>query len=218
MKHRKKQVVVIGLGQFGLEVARSLARQCEVLVVDMDAKLIDEVNDEVTRALSLDVRDFGSLSAVVTPEFDEAVVAISGNLGASVLAVLHLKKIGLRNIIAKALNEDHAAILRAVGASEIIFPERETARRVAARILHPRLLDIIPLAENYRILEIAPPDAFYGKSLAELDLRKRFDIFVIAVKELVPERTVFLPPAETVIKPSDILIVIGREEDIETIR
>ncbi|MCL6620680.1 MAG: TrkA family potassium uptake protein [Syntrophobacterales bacterium] len=210
----KKHVVVIGLGEFGRELALQLARECEVLALDRDERMVEQILDRVQRALILDVRDYQALSSVVTPDFDEGVVSMAESLESSILATLHLKKIGVRRIWAKATTEDHAAILRAIGADEIIFPERETARRLAAHLINPNLLDFVPLEEDYRVMDVAPPDEFYGHTLAELDLRKRFGVFVLAVKELVPMRFVFLPPPDFVIKPSDILVMIGREADL----
>jgi len=215
---KRKHICVIGLGEFGNELARELARSCEVLALDRNEELVNAISEEVQRALVLDVRDFASLSSVVTPDFDEAIVSIGESMEASILATLHLKKIGVPMIHAKARTEDHAAILRAIGAKEIIFPERETARRVASHIINPNLLDFIPLAADYRVMNVAPPDAFYGRSLEDLNLRKHFGVFVIAVKELVPPRFVFLPDPGFIIKPSDILVVIGREKEIMKIQ
>jgi len=211
---KRKHICVIGLGEFGNELARS----CEVLALDRNEEMVNAISEEVQRALVLDVRDFASLSSVVTPDFDEAIVSIGESMEASILATLHLKKIGVPMIHAKARTEDHAAILRAIGAKEIIFPERETARRVASHIINPNLLDFIPLAADYRVMNVAPPDAFYGRSLEDLNLRKHFGVFVIAVKELVPPRFVFLPDPGFIIKPSDILVVIGREKEIMKIQ
>jgi trk system potassium uptake protein TrkA len=213
MKH-KKHICVIGLGEFGSELAKELSRHCEILALDRDENRVNAVVDEVQRALILDVRDFAGLSSVVTADFDEAIVSIGEDLEASILCTLHLKKIGVRSIQAKAKTEDHAAILLSVGATEVIFPERETARRVAAQIVNPNLLDFVPLEADYRVMDVAPPDAFYGSSLEELNLRKRFGIFVLAIRELVPPRFVFLPDPGFVIKPSDVLVVIGREKDL----
>lgn len=210
----KKHLVVIGLGEFGSELARELAKQCEVLALDRDENKVNAVVDAVQRALILDVRDFNSLSSVVTADFDEAIVGIGENLEASILCTLHLKKIGVKLIHAKAKTEDQAAILRSVGATEIISPERETARRVAAQIINPNLLDFVPLEEDYRVMDVAPPDAFYGQSLEELNLRKNFGVFVIAIRELIPARFVFLPGPSFVVKPSDILVMIGQEQDL----
>jgi trk system potassium uptake protein TrkA len=217
MRH-KKYICVIGLGEFGSELARQLSRHCEILALDRDEDRVNAVVDGVQRALILDVRDFTSLSSVVTEDFDEAIVGIGKDLEASILCTLHLKKIGVRSIQAKAKTEDHAAILRSVGATEVIFPERETARRLAARIVNPNLLDFVPLEADYRVMDVAPPDDFYGSSLEALNLRKRFGIFVLAIRELVPPRFVFLPDPKFVLKPSDVMVVIGREKDMIGVR
>jgi len=179
---------------------------------------VEAILDKVQRALILDVRDYNALSSVVTEDFDEAIVSMGESLESSILAALHLKKIGVKRIWAKATTEDHAAILRAIGASEVVFPERETARRLASQLINPNLLDFIPLHEDYRVMDVAPPDSFYGRTLVELDLRKRYGVFVLAIKELAPMRFVFLPPPEFVIKPSDILVVIGKEQNLIALR
>jgi trk system potassium uptake protein TrkA len=214
----KKHIVVIGLGEFGRELAKQLAKDCEVLALDREEAMVEAILNKVQRALILDVRDFHSLSSVVTRDFDEAIVGMGESLESSIMATLHLKKIGVKRIWAKATTVDHAAILKAIGANEIIFPERETARRLAAQLVNPNLLDFIPLEGDYRVMDVAPPDSFYGHTLIELDLRKRFGVFVLAIKELIPTRFVFLPPPDFIIKPSDILVMIGREEDLISLR
>ncbi len=211
---RKKYIGVIGLGQFGMELARELARNCEVLALDKDENLVYSIADNVQRALVVDARDYTSLKQVITADFDEVVVSLGESLEASILCTLHLKKIGIKMIRAKVMSEDHAAILHSLGVQEVIFPERETAWRLAAQIVNPNLLDYIPLEAGYRVMDVAPPNSFYGKTLMELELRKKYGVFVLAVKELVPERFVFLPDPGFVIKPSDVLVMIGREEHL----
>jgi trk system potassium uptake protein TrkA len=214
MKAHRKLICVVGLGQFGSALARALAKECDVLALDSSEERVNAVADDVQRALIIDAREFASLRLVVNSDFDEAVVSLGESVEASILCTLHLKKLGLKSIRAKAATEDHAAILRAVGATETIFPERETAHRIAAQIINPNLLDFIPLAEDFEVMDVAPPDSFHGHSLQELNMRDRFGVFAIAVKELVPQRFVFLPGPDFVIKPSDILVLIGREEDL----
>ncbi len=214
MKSEKKLICVVGLGQFGSELSRELAKHCEVLAIDNSEERVQAIADHVHRALIIDARDYASLSSVVSPDFNEAVVSLGESLEASILCTLHLKRIGVKTIRAKAISEDHATILRSVGATESIFPERETAHRISAQIINPNLLDFIPLAEDFRVMDVAPPDAFYGHTLLELNMRERFGVFAIAIKELIPPRFVFLPGPNFVIKPSDILVLIGREADL----
>jgi trk system potassium uptake protein TrkA len=214
MKPETKMICVIGLGQFGSELARELAKHCEVLAIDSSEDRVEGIVDHVQRAVIIDARDYSSLRSVVTADFNEAIVSLGGSLEASILCTLHLKRIGIKTIRAKAMNEDHAEILKAVGAKEVIFPERETAQRIAALIVNPNLLDFIPLAQDFRVMDVAPPDAFLGHTLQELKVRERFGVFAIAVKELVPENFVFLPGPDFVVKPSDILVMIGKEDDL----
>ncbi|MCC8189978.1 MAG: TrkA family potassium uptake protein [Planctomycetes bacterium] len=214
-KHQR--ICVIGLGQFGRHLALELAKDCEVLAIDKNQSVINEVGDEVQRAYCLDSRDFASLSTVVGDDFDDAVVCMSENMEASILTVLHLRRLRLPHIHAKATSRDHAEILKAIGADSIVFPERETAARLATQLVNRNLLDFIPLSENYMVMQVAPPDWVKGKTLMQLDLRKRFDIFVVAVKEHTPERTAFLPGPDFVVKDSDDLLVIGKKESLEAL-
>jgi len=218
MKKGKKRICVIGLGQFGSEMARQLAKHCEVLALDMDEDRVNALADEVQQALIVDAKDYNTLSSLVSHDYDEAVVSLGESMEASILCTLHLKKIGVPVIRAKAISEDHASILRSVGGTETIFPERETAQRIASQIINPNLLDFIPLAEGFEVIDVAPPDDFYGHTLQELKLRERFGAFVIGVKELVPPKFVFLPGPDFIVKPSDVLVVIGHHAVLNGLR
>lgn len=211
----KKQVAIIGMGQFGNHLARSLARMnCEVLAIDMDEKAINTLRDHVHRTVIADARDLEALQSVVTKDIDEAIVCLSKSLEASILSTLHLQQIGIKRIRAKASSEDHASILKAVGATDVIFPEQETAQRMAHRIAHPNLLDFLPLADEYRVVEIDPPDQFVGRSLVQLQLRNRYKVFVIAIKS-ADRKLAFLPPGDTVLTQNNTLVVIGKDKDIQ---
>lgn len=218
MKRNGRQICVVGLGHFGAGIARSLARHCEVLALDSDIDRVNGITDDVQRALCLDGRDYAALASVVSSDFDEAVVSIGESLEASILCTLHLKHLGVPTIRAKANSEDHANILKSVGATHIVFPERETAERLALQMLNPNLLDFIPLTKDYRVMDIAAPRVFWGQSLIRLQIRNRFGLFVIAIKKHEGETFVFLPGPEQVIEEDDVLVVIGRESDILRMR
>ncbi|MBN1654900.1 MAG: TrkA family potassium uptake protein [Deltaproteobacteria bacterium] len=218
MKRIGRQICVIGLGHFGAGLARSLAPRCDVLAIDNNISRVNAISEEVQRALCLDARDFEALSSVVSSEFDEAVVSIGESLEASILCALHLKRIGVRVIRAKADSADHAEILRSIGVQHIVFPEQESAERLALHMLTPNLLDFIPLAKDYRVMNLAAPAAFYGKSLVSLQIRNRFGLFVIAIKKSDAAAFLFLPGPEYVIEPKDVLVMIGRERDILQLR
>ena len=188
-----------------------------MLAIDRDIQLVNVLADDVQRALCLDASDYNTLAAAVSPDIDVAVVAIGDSLEASILCTLHLKKIGVTTIHAKANSRDHAEILQAVGAQHIVYPEIEAAERLAKQIFHPNLLDFIPLAKDYLVMDLAAPDAFVGRTLAELDLRRRLDLFVIAVKAADGETFAFLPGPEKKIEAGDVLVVLGKESSIEKV-
>jgi len=211
-----KQVCVIGLGKFGTHVARTLARLgCEVLAIDVREDRVEAVRDQVHHALIGDARDHRALASALGPSVTEAVIALGEDtIEASILCALNLKKIGVEHILSTAINDDHAEILRALGVTEIIFPELETAERVARRIASPSFVDMFPLAEDYRIMEVEAPAGTHGKSLAELNLRARYELLVLAVRDPGQEHFRFLPAADTVICPGQVLMIMGRELDL----
>ncbi|MCC6358020.1 MAG: TrkA family potassium uptake protein [Phycisphaerales bacterium] len=211
-----RQVVVIGLGQFGMQLARSLVKMnCEVVAIDMNESRVNQVRDDVQRAIIGDARDFDMLASIVSASVDEAVVGLGeSSIEPSILCTLHLKRIGVKVILSTARNDDHANILRAVGANEIIFPERETAERTARRIANPDLRDMFSLADDYRIMEIVAPKVLHGKSLASAQLRRDYDLLVLAIRPADQERFNFLPGADAVIHPNETLMVLGRELDL----
>jgi len=131
---------------------------------------------------------------------------------------LHLQEMGVKKILAKALDDDHGKILKRVGATEIIHPERDMALRISRSLSRPNVLDFIPLADDFDLVQVGPPREFIGKSLKELNLRARYNVHIIAIKELVPENFRLVPPASFVIKDSDILIMLGKREDIGGIK
>lgn len=218
MKKNGKHICIVGLGHFGGSLARSLARHCQVLALDSDLDRVNSIAGDVQRALCVDARDFNALASVVSRDFDEAVVSIGESLEASILCTLHLVRIGIPVIRAKANGPDHAAILRAVGAAHIVSPEQETAERLALQMLNPNLLDFVPLAKDYRVMDIAAPGPFWGRSLQNLQMRNRFGLFVIAVKKREGDGFDFLPGPDHVIAPDDVLVVIGRDSDILRMR
>ncbi|MBU0618331.1 MAG: TrkA family potassium uptake protein [Planctomycetes bacterium] len=211
-----KQVCVIGLSQFGSHLARQLVRfGCQVLVIDRNEARVNDIRDDVHRAVIGDARSFEMLESAIPDTVDEVIISLGeANIEPSILCALHLKQIGVTCILSTARNDDHAQILRSVGATEIIFPEQDTAERTARRVANPALRDLFPLSEDYRIMEIAAPPALHRKSLLEANLRKEFDLLVLAVRPQSDEQFQFLPRADTIIKPGDVLMVLGRELDL----
>jgi trk system potassium uptake protein TrkA len=213
------QFAVIGLGNFGYYLAYHLYQKGhEVIAIDMNKTLVQKVKEEVTEAVVADATDREALEALGISRVDAAVVCIGTRMQASILATLHLKELGVKNIVAKATSEEHARILLKLGADEIVFPERDLAVGVASRLDNPNMLDYLPFIEGYSIVELAPPKDFVGKTLRELDLINRFGIQVLAVKEIIPRGLTLIPTGAFVLKDSDALILLGPDETLRKLQ
>jgi len=214
-----KRFAVIGLGKFGFHMARVLFEEGnEVVAIDKDPDRVQEIDPYCTEAIVLDASDKEKLRSLGLHEMDAVVVSIGSDVSRSVLLTLYLQEIGVKKVLAKAMDEDHAKVLMKGGATEVIHPEKAMAVKVAQGLSRPNILDFIPLSEDFNLLQIAPPSAFIGKTLKQLDLRARYNIHVIAVEEVLTENFVLVPPADFVIKDSDILIVIGRNQDVRRVK
>ena len=211
-----KQVCVIGLGQFGAHLARTLVRMgCEVLAIDLNEQRVDAIRDDVHRALIGDVRSFMVLQSVITPSVSDVVVCLGEkSLEPSILCTLNLARLQVKSIRCTAVSDDHAQILRAVGATDVIFPERESAERTSRRVAIPDLRDMFSLSEDYRIMELVAPRVMHGRTLADVNLRSEYDVLILAVREPGEEHYRFLPGADTVVRPDEVLMILGRELDL----
>ena len=212
------KIAIIGLGSFGSNLARALSSSdMEIIAIDTNPDKVNEIKDYVTMPVTSDATVKDNLVSVGIKDVDYAVVASGPSLEPSILTVHILKELGIPNIIAKALTSDHEKILSLVGATQIFYPEKDVANKLATQLTSPNLIDFLPLHSGLVIQEIAPPDVFVGKTLAEIHLRKKYNITVIAIKSLIPESISPNPGGEYVIKESDILIVLGEEEDIKVL-
>jgi trk/ktr system potassium uptake protein len=214
-----KQFAVIGLGNFGFNAAKALFEDGnEVVAIDTDKGRVQAIDPYSTEAVVLDATDKEALKSLGLENMDGVIVSTGTKISTSILICLYLQENGVKKILAKALDEDHGKILKRVGATEIIHPERDMALRVSRGLSHPNILDFIPLADEFDLVQVGPPREFIGKSLKELNLRAKYSVHIIAIKELVPENFLLVPPANFVIKDSDILIMLGKSEDIKRIK
>lgn len=210
----KKQYVVFGAGRFGKSIALTLqSLGSEVIVVDNDPEVVQEIADDVSYAICADVEDpevFGNLGL---RNLDGAIIAIAGNLEASIVTTMQCSEIGIPRILAKARNELHEKILKSVGAHKVIYPEVEMGRRVAKYLAADSFMDWIELSPYYSLVEMGIPDGWCGKSLSDLQIREKYKLNVIGVKE-GDKVTVKLDPHEP-LKEGIVLIVVGENEDLE---
>jgi len=215
----KKRFAVIGAGSFGYYVAKALyENQNEVIAIDRIKERVQAIEPFCTSAIVQDVTDIEALKGLGLHEMDAVIVSTGANIKPSILICFHLGRLDIKRIIAKAEDDDHGEILKQLGATEIIRPGMDMAQRLAMRLTSPNILEFLPLEEEYTIAQVDPPPSFIGKSLMELELRKRYEVNVIAVKELVPERFNMVPGGDFTVKDSDILVILGKESDLAKIR
>ena len=212
-----EQVVVIGLGRFGSSVARELERLGhQVLAIDRSEREVNEIAPEVTHALQLDAADEDALRSAGAGDFHTAIVAISSDAEPSIFATMVLKRLGVRNVIAKAGSLLHGEILARVGADRVVFPERETGLRLAHSFNVPNVIDYLDVAPNFGIEKIRPPKSFIGRTLGELNMKERFGLTPIALRR---GQQVFVNPArDERVAEGDELILIGRDDKLDQLR
>lgn len=208
-----KQFVVIGCGRFGTSVAKTLYNQgYDVLAIDSSEEIVQEISDSVTYAAQADVEDEHALKSLGIRNFDVAVISIGSNIQASIMATLIVKEMGVKTVIAKAQNDVHAKVLYKIGADKVVFPERDMGVRVAHNLVSPNILDYIELSQDYSIAEISSISDWENKSLKELKLPTKYGINVMAIKQ--NDTMNVSPKADDVIKPGDVLVVLGNNKDL----
>ncbi|MFO7557458.1 MAG: TrkA family potassium uptake protein [Desulfobacterales bacterium] len=214
-----KRFAVIGLGNFGFHAAKALYEDDnEVVAIDIDKGRVQAIDGHCTEAIVLEATDKETMKTLGLENMDGVIVSTGTKISTSILICLHLQEIGVKKILVKALDDDHGKILKRMGATEIIHPERDMALRISRGLSQPNVLDFIPLSDEFDLVQVGPPREFIGKSLKEINLRAKYNVHIIAIKELVPENFLLVPPANFVIKDSDILIMLGKSKNIKQIR
>ena len=208
-----KQFVVLGLGRFGSSLARTLyGLGYDVLAVDEMEEAVQEISESVTHAVQADATDESTLRSLGLRNFDVAIVAIGSNIQSSILISMIVKELGVKHVVAKAQSELHAKLLYKIGVDRVVFPERDMGIRLAHNLVSSNVLDFIELSSDYSIVEMAALDEWQGKTLKDLDFRRKYGLNVIAIKRN-GEMNVS-PRAEEKIEENDVLVVIGDNERI----
>lgn len=207
-----REFAVIGLGRFGRSVCRTLYDMgYSVLGVDIDEEQVQAMVPHATHVVRADATEEEVLRSLGLRNFDVVIVAI-GDLEASVLVTLLLKEMGVRRVIAKAVTEHHGRVLERIGADQVVFPERDSGRRLAQRLVSGNFLDYIEVSPDVSVVELHAAGGMVGKSLEELRLRNRYRVTVLAIRR--GEEVVVSPGAGTVIQKDDIVVVIGNNADL----
>lgn len=210
-----KRFVVVGLGNFGSSVAEALYGQGhEVIAIDPRGEAVDRVAAFVTRATVADGRSIEALQRAGAKGADAGIVSTGDDITASILSAMALRDLGVKEIYAKVISRDHARVMDRMGVTETVFPERDSALGLAARLSGAELLNYVRLGTGFSMQEMAVRDDWSGQTLRQLELRQKYGISVIAVHDMLTDQMITAPDPDAVLKDSDSLLVAGRDEDL----
>lgn len=219
---------MIGLGRFGMRLASLLTESgAEVIAVDNSRELVEQIRDKVTLAVCLDSTDDQALTSQGIDKVDVAIVGIGKSFEDNALTTVILKQLGVGRVISRATTSMRGRILKRIGADDIVNPERESAERWRNRLLAPSIMERISLAEGHSLTQVPAPESFFGKTLRQLDIRKKYEINVVAIRRTVEttdgegiKRTsqfvISVPLPDTAIQEGDILLLIGSDDAMNT--
>ena len=213
---------VIGLGRFGYKLAVTISEEGgEVIAIDKRHDFIESIKDKVTVAISMDAADEQALQHHGIDKVDTAVVCIGEKFESNVLVTAILKKMGVPRVYARASEGIQSRILTHVGADRVIHPEEDMAYKLGQNLMISSIIDVIPVSSQHNAAQIEVPQSFWNKTIMELELRNKYHINLIAIKEKDQDGNMVivdsLPGPETVIKRDQILILVGKTEDIDKI-
>ena len=212
-KAKRKQFLVAGLGLFGTSVAVTLqGLGYEVYALDSDESLVQDLSSQLTYVVSGDASDRKTLQALPLEDIDVAVVAI-GNVERNMMTTMLLKELGIKQVVSKAINNLHGAMLSKIGADKVVYAERDMGERVAHNLISAGVMDYIELSSEISVMSLTIPTEFIGKNLIEADLRRRYDVNVVAIKR--EGRTLVNPKAQEVFQPEDEIVVLGTHEGVK---
>jgi trk system potassium uptake protein TrkA len=209
-----KQFAVIGLGFLARRVLEELLEyEVEILILDKDRENVELYQDRVSAAYVADAIREETIEKIVPEGIDAAIVDMGKRIEASILATNYLTKRGVRRVIAAAETDQHGEILRVVGATEVIFPNREAAKRLTLPLVSPTLFNYFPIGGKLVIAEIKPPPEQVNKTLVEADLRRVYGLNIIAVRQETGGEYRFVAPSYR-IEETDVLLAAAAEEDL----
>lgn len=213
---QNKQFAVIGLGRFGESLIRELTSNgYEVLAIDVDNERVNESAEAATHAVQADAMDEQALRQLGIRNYDVVIVAIGHNIQANILTTITLKEIGVKQVVAKAQNKLHGKVLEKIGADLVIYPERDMAIKLARTLISQNIIEQIKLSSDYSIIELVSPKIYAGKSLRALKLREKQGITILAIKR--GNNIVVSPGPDQIISAGDILVALGKDDNLEKI-
>lgn len=214
---KRKEFVIFGVGDFGMNVAKTLANSgATVMVVDKEESQLEKVASEVTHTICADATNPEAMKQLGIRNYDGAIVGIGHNLETSALITMQLKEMDVPFIMVKASTDIEGRILTRVGADKVIFPDREMGIRVGNDIINGNYFEAIELSDEYSIVDMAVPRNWVGKTLQQLNVRSKYGISIIGIRGL--EELNVNPAADYRLLAQDILIVLGHNTEIQRLR
>ncbi len=211
--NKRKQFLVAGLGLFGKSVALTLHNMgYDVLGVDIDENVVQDSSSDLSYVVCADASDEKSLKSLPIDDIDVAVVSI-GVLESNMMCTLLLKEMGVPMVVAKALNDLHGTMLNKIGADKVVYAEKDMGKRVAHNLVSSSIVDYIELSNEISVMSLQLPEDLIGKNLIEADLRRRYNVNVVAIKR--SGSTIVNPCAHEVFQPDDEIIIIGTHEGVK---
>ena len=213
-----KRFIVVGLGNFGSGAAETLAaRGHEVIAIDTDEAKVDAMAARIERAAVGDATQVAVLKRIGAQDANGAIVSVGDDITASILTTLALRDLKVPQIYVKVISVDHARVMERQGVTETIFPERESAIALGYRLAANGLINYIRLGPGFSIQEMAVPPSWIGKSLRELELRVRYHVQIIALRDMLHDQWFPAPDPDRPLTDSDTLVISGREEDLSSV-
>ena len=214
------RIGIIGAGRFGEALAQSFAEKgVEILLIDEDREKIRELSEYVTKAVEGDATNLRTLEEAGFHECDTVIVAIGSNIAGSIMATVSCKELGVPNVVAKAVSDIHAKVLKRVGADIVVQPNRDRAQRLARSLLSRSPVDLFEISDGFSIAEVTVPDKLVGKTLAESSVRQSYGVTVLAIRRLSEDptmpRTVIIAVGEEKLLADDRLLVFGQDKKLD---
>jgi len=209
-----KQFVIIGLSTFGMRMLEELSQtSCEILIIDKDAEIIEKYKEQVTSSYIADVINQETIKKLIPATIDAAIVDLGDKIEVSILVTNYLSKLGVREIVVKAETDEHAEILTIVGATQVVFPNREAAKRITPLLVSSLLFNYMPISNGLVMAEVKVPEEYVGQTLIEADLRRTRQLNVIAIRKEGESDYEFFSP-DYRLQDDDIFLLVGQEKNV----
>jgi trk system potassium uptake protein TrkA len=206
-----KQIAILGLGHLGKSILDELlALKADVFIIDKDRDIIDAYKDAPVSAVALDIMTVETLRKILPETIDVVIIDLGGKIEASILAASYCAKLNINSIIAKAETASHGEILELVGATKVVFPDKEAAKRITPLLFSETILSYLPVSGELAIAEFEIPEVFFGKTLIEMELRKKYQLNLLSVRSMDAEYIICDP--RYIFKAGDVGLFYGKND------